>query len=576
MTIRNTNSIVYKFSISLTIILVILFSVLILSNVYSLEVVQNQMLSNSRNTLTIYERNIHNSLNVFSKDLNEVFENNIDSAMEYPQLNASNQYFKSLQLANALKAKMSNAYSADAMFIKLSDVDPVIVEFGTRVDSGENISVSDFLEHHKFELNPNGKIDEWTDFEIGEVHYLFKYITYQNISFGVLVKATTLLPAVDSEEDHLNHYVLSDWSGRILSSTGGSLVPSHSAWTIERLNKQYKDSSLFISEPIAEFGDITNIVAKQSVFSGLKLIQWIIVFLGVASLIVVPIVLRILARDILKPILDLAKASKEVEKGNWDYQIPSGHYSMEFTKLFHSFQSMVHEITNLKIHTYEERIERSRAELKYLQMQIRPHFFLNAISTITSLTYQNKNEEIRMLIQRLSEHLRYMFREGVNLIPVHEEIRYVENYILMQEIRYPDQIFFMTDIDSEAGQVQIPQFMVLTFIENIFKHALVYGKMLSIFVRVSTDLLDQKPCVKIEIEDNGEGFPPAMLQDAGMPDSAPVSSSDQVGVANIRKTLELLYKRNDLLQLSNVDTSGARIELRVPVQDRSETNSGRE
>jgi LytS/YehU family sensor histidine kinase len=163
-----------------------------------------------------------------------------------------------------------------------------------------------------------------------------------------------------------------------------------------------------------------------------------------------------------------------------------------------------------------------------------------------------------------------MFKGGLILVPIQEEIKHVENYIRMQDIRYPDQIFYMTDIDSDAGQIPIPQFLLQTFVENIFKHAMIYGKMLSIFIRASKDMLEDKPCVKIVIEDNGEGFPPHVLQAAGVTPIDPIERSDQVGIANIRRTLQLLYKRDDLLTLSNAEPSGAKIELWVPIQDTRE------
>lgn len=564
------NSIVYKFSASLTIILVILFSVLVLSNIYSLEVVRNQTLNNSKNTLAIYVENIHNNLNIFSKDLTEVFENNIDTATNYANSSESSQYFKSMHLMNALKAKMTNNYSSDGMFIRFSDHEKPFVQFGNRLDASEKLVLVDFVNKSEFKPNPNGKIDEWTDFKIDGAHYLFKYITYSDISFGTFVKANTLLSIANREGSDLNHYLLSDRNGSILSSTNGDLEHAPSALTLDDLSKRYGGNYLFISEPIAEFGQITNMVSKQSVFSGLKLIQWIIICLGVVSVIITPLVLRSLARDILKPVLELVKAAKEVEKGQRQFQVPPGRYSMEFTKLFHSFHSMVREITDLKIHTYEEKIERSRTELKYLQMQIRPHFFLNAISTISSLTYQNKNEEIRKLIHYLSEHLRYMFKGGLILVPIQEEIKHVENYIRMQEIRYPDQIFYMTDIDFESGQIRIPQFLLQTFVENIFKHAMIYGKMLSIFIRASKDMMDDRECVKIVIEDNGEGFPPRVLQTADAPQFESPEKSNQVGIANIRRTLQLLYKQDGLLKLSNAEPSGAKVELWLPIQDAGE------
>jgi len=564
------NSIVYKFSAALTIILGILFTVLLLSNLYSLEVVRNQSLSNSRNTLAIYVENIHNMLNIYSKDLMEVFENNIDTALDDLSAGESGRYFKSVQLMNALKTKTSNNFSSDGMFIKLPDNEEPLVQFGSRIPSNEKLMLSDFMNKHDFKRNPNGKMDEWTVFEIQGAHYLFKYLTYSNISFGTFVKADTLLSIVNREGANHDQYVLSDRSGSVLASTNDDFNKGSTALTLDRLKNRYGKTDLFISLPISEFGQMTNMVAKQSVFSGLKLIQWLIISLAIVSVVVIPIVLRTLARGILRPVLELVRAAKEVENGQREFPIPKGRYSMEFTKLFHSFYSMVREITDLKIHTYEEKIERSRAELKYLQMQIRPHFFLNAISTISSLTYQNKNEEIRKLIVHLSDHLRYMFKGGLILVPIHEEIKHVENYIRMQDIRYPDQIFYMTDIDPGAGQIPIPQFLLQTFVENIFKHAMIYGKMLSIFIRASKDMLEDTPCIKIVVEDNGEGFPQHVLQIPEVTAIDPIERSEQVGIANIRRTLELLYKRDDLLILSNTEPSGAKIELWVPIRNTRE------
>ncbi|WP_235439918.1 hypothetical protein [Paenibacillus sp. DMB20] len=239
------NSIVYKFSASLTIILVILFSVLVLSNIYSLEVVRNQTLNNSKNTLAIYVENIHNNLNIFSKDLTEVFENNIDTATNYANSSESSQYFKSMHLMNALKAKMTNNYSSDGMFIRFSGHEKPFVQFGNRLDASEKLVLVDFVNKSEFKPNPNGKIDEWTDFKIDGAHYLFKYITYSNISFGTFVKANTLLSIANREGSDLNHYLLSDRNGSILSSTNGDLEHAPSALTLDDLSKRYGGNYLF-------------------------------------------------------------------------------------------------------------------------------------------------------------------------------------------------------------------------------------------------------------------------------------------------------------------------------------------
>src|SRR5690554_4714980 len=135
-------------------------------------------------------------------------------------------------------------------------------------------------------------------------------------------------------------------------------------------------------------------------------------------------------------------------------------------------------------------------------MQLRPHFFLNAISTVSSLTYHNKNEEIRQLISLLSKHLRYMFRGGWVQVQIQEELQHVDNYIRMQELRFPNRIFYMSDIDPELRHRRLPQYLIQTFVENAFKHALPPSEMLSIFIIVKHISRNREDFVQIIVEDN--------------------------------------------------------------------------
>jgi LytS/YehU family sensor histidine kinase len=160
-----------------------------------------------------------------------------------------------------------------------------------------------------------------------------------------------------------------------------------------------------------------------------------------------------------------------------------------------------------------------------------------------------------------------MFRSGITEVSLEEEMRHAENYIRMQEIRYPDRIFYITEIQKELGQVQVPPFAIQTFIENSFKHALFFEEMLSIFIQASEVQENGTRFARIVIEDNGEGFPDELLQRSGHSDSG---DNTRVGIVNIAKTLELLYKRDDLLKLSNREPCGAKVELWIPIRDKTE------
>jgi len=555
-----TNSIVFKFSLQVTLILVILITVLVMSNVYSLEVVRNNSLANSQGTLAIHKSNVQHAFNSYERDLIDVFENNIDLASSLIDLDTNTSYLRQIQLRNALQIKMSRNESSDGMFIKIDGSDIVLEQYNSRIYSENKLILSDAIRSNSF-MTEDYDSNEWTSLNIKGEYYLVKIISFSGIRFGTIVKADTLLALIHKSDTDSNQYAISNEQGVVIAAS--EQQKSDVGIPLDELVSMQSNQYLIVSEAIDQVGKLTNMVEKKNVFWKLKSIQWMIISLAVVSCVVIPVVLRNLARDIVKPVLELVKASKEIEKGQLEFRDPTRNYSIEFMKLFQSFQSMIREIKELKISSYEEQLERNRLELKYLQMQIRPHFYLNAISTITSLTYQHKNKEIRKMISHLSDHLRYMFNGVLTEIQIGEEIKHVENYIAMQDIRFPNQVFFMTEINEMARKEYIPQYMIQTFVENIFKHAIVYGEMMSIFIRVDMETHeDAASFVKITIEDNGCGFPQEVLLGQSEPQNQEMQH--KVGIANIRKTLQLLYKRDDLLQLSNIENSGAKVELWIP------------
>lgn len=87
------------------------------------------------------------------------------------------------------------------------------------------------------------------------------------------------------------------------------------------------------------------------------------------------------------------------QTGNREYRITKEFESNEFIVLKDAFNRLMDEIMKLKIQSYEKQINLQETELKCIKLQIRPHFFLNAMTTISSLSQQGKNKEIEAIIQ---------------------------------------------------------------------------------------------------------------------------------------------------------------------------------
>ena len=72
------------------------------------------------------------------------------------------------------------------------------------------------------------------------------------------------------------------------------------------------------------------------------------------------------------------------------------------------------------------------------------------MSTIVGLSRSGKNAEIETYINALSKNIRYMFASGLHTVPLQEEIRHVENYFEMQELKYPDGVLYFVDMDESV------------------------------------------------------------------------------------------------------------------------------
>lgn len=562
------NSLVFKITAGTSVVMIVLFSVIITSNLYSLHVIRTNTVNSALNEMKIHNRDINYTLNNALKDLNDAALN-VNDISDLNNGNESERYFAAIRLANVLAERISSSSKTDVLAVYNRQYDNLILSGSSRVSAQEKVYVSDIirtsLAKQEYALH-----DLWSTVWINEKMYFVKGYDFSGTIIISLVKADTLMSFVNIMDYNLDQLVvLTDMKGNPLFAAGNkdlseiSYPLPNESQVVNKLNGKY----LMIStDQEMSRTRLSTIIREKNVLLGLGYIQWIIAVLGIISIVLMPFVIFYLRKEIIIPIKALVVGTKRLEQGNLDYQVEEKGRSLEFQTLNHSFNSMVMEIKSLKISQYEEKIELQKAELKYLQMQIRPHFFLNALTTIHSLTYKDKNEDIRKFIDALSNHLRYMFKGGLNKVSISEEIEYIKNYFYMQEIRFPNSIFYVFDIEPSIVQKLIPQFIIHTFIENSFKHAMTLDEPLSIFIKINRIPMGDEEAIRIVIEDSGEGFPEEVLEKVNKLEVLDTIDGYRIGLSNIKRTLSLLYGDRGVLKISNVDSLGGRVELTIPIE----------
>lgn len=114
--------------------------------------------------------------------------------------------------------------------------------------------------------------------------------------------------------------------------------------------------------------------------------------------------------------------------------------------------------------------QNTKVELENLRLQINPHFLLNALNSIYGLSLKKADQTPEAILQ-LSGFLKHMLYENKEFIMLKDEREHIENYVAIQKLRlkHRDQVAITVNLENDTKKI-IP-FILLTFIENAFKHS---------------------------------------------------------------------------------------------------------
>jgi two-component system, LytTR family, sensor kinase len=114
--------------------------------------------------------------------------------------------------------------------------------------------------------------------------------------------------------------------------------------------------------------------------------------------------------------------------------------------------------------------QNQQAELDLLRSQINPHFLFNTLNNLYSLVY-SKSEEAPGALMKLSEILRYMlYDSNAEKVKLEKEITYIRSFIELQQLRLSTPDFIKFTVDGNLEDRLIPPMLLITFVENAFKH----------------------------------------------------------------------------------------------------------
>lgn len=171
--------------------------------------------------------------------------------------------------------------------------------------------------------------------------------------------------------------------------------------------------------------------------------------------------------------------------------------------------------------------EKLIAELNFLKAQINPHFLFNTLNNLYYLAY-SQSPNTTEVIAKLSQMMRYMIYDtNQPKVLLRKEIEYMENYISLERLRLNNQIPVQFNVKGNIDEVQITPLVLITFLENAFKHGVSNSNSES-WVNVNIEVKGRECVFSVE---NSKRL-------------VPVQESNEksgIGLQNVQRRLELSY-----------------------------------
>jgi two-component system, LytTR family, sensor kinase len=210
--------------------------------------------------------------------------------------------------------------------------------------------------------------------------------------------------------------------------------------------------------------------------------------------------------------------------------------TLHFTKQWYLQKELIRRIELEKLNT----------ELEYLKAQINPHFLFNSLNTVF-FQIDKQNAQARETLSKFSDMLRYQLYEcNGKEIAVEKEIRYLKNYVELQRLRKDENYDIRFSCADDLDNFTLPPLLLLPFVENAFKHV--------------SHFSDKKNRIEIDVHRHGDLF---RLKVFNTKDPKPTHSNGGIGLKNVKRRLELLYKERYIL---NVDEQPESFDVQLSLK----------
>lgn len=272
----------------------------------------------------------------------------------------------------------------------------------------------------------------------------------------------------------------------------------------------------------------------------------------------------IMSKKLYEPMRNLKDAMRKLSEGELTARA-TVEGKDEIAVLSSRFNSMADRIEGLIEELVTEKLLKKEAEIEALQYQIAPHFMYNTLNSIKCAAFLQNAHNIVNMLDAFIELLQSSINKKGAFITLKEELKLVQNYVLLQRFRYRDNFTVEYRIDPVTEELYLPRLIIQPLVENSIFHGL-DTKIDRNKIIISSSMENDQ--IIINVEDNGKGMSLEEQENIFKKKKGKKEQKEQfnhIGINNIKERISLYYGLNGSITYLSSREEGTKIIIKIPV-----------
>ncbi|WP_455620237.1 sensor histidine kinase [Eisenbergiella sp.] len=335
--------------------------------------------------------------------------------------------------------------------------------------------------------------------------------------------------------------------------------------------EEIKDNVILLSRPVGNFPiTLYGVYDMQVISQEFNQSRTLSFGISLVCLLFALICVYAVVGNMNRRLANLVKQSEEISRGNF-IQCDYGESGKdEYSVLENSLNQMSSQLKELIEREYKAELskmelekETNQARFLALQSQVNPHFMFNALESIRLKAIVKGELETAEMIKYMAKMFRNLIEWDNNIITLKEEIKFLDEFLHIQNYRFEDEFSYEIYISEQAKSCLVPKMILQPLVENACVHGV---EALDDDRWVRIDAIIKEGNLMLQVEDNGGGMSEEKLQELKRMLNGEAKSGRSVGLWNVYRRLGLYYGNDFQFSIDSVPGNGTKCIICIPVK----------